>query len=333
MSVSQSTTVAELAGLRPPTVYAWSWWSLSVAGTPQPFNPLAPQTGFYRYKPRATDRGAPAALWHDPDAGWIALVDGKPVSDVVHVWRFAHRWPTTEALYHSVMDGAPWPDEVATTEAIPTAGHNSAQPEAVALDEIAAADKAFADWLTKIGGTIRNEEHDGVAKGYDARLVKLRQDAEAARVEEKDIHLRAGQAVDGKWKPVKTAALAAETRISAAVTGYRKERKRLADEAAKIEREARDAERQAEAATKAAAEAEGKPFLPQAMPTVQRSSPKPTGLHKVESAVIDDPVALATYLAKLGNAEMLALMQSIALRMLKSGAAVPGARLEIDYRA
>ncbi len=42
MTVIQSTTVEELAGLRPPTKDAWSWWSLSVAGTPQPFNPLAP---------------------------------------------------------------------------------------------------------------------------------------------------------------------------------------------------------------------------------------------------------------------------------------------------
>ncbi len=212
-----------LKHLSPPIGNAWKWWSESLAGNPQGFNPISPATGFYRYKPRATDRGAPAALWHDPGAGWIALVDGEPVSDVVHVWRFAHRSPITEALYHAVRDGAPWPDEVAATEATPTAGHNSAQPEAVALDEIAAADKAFADWLAKIGGTIHDEEHDGVAKGYDARIVKLRQDAEAARVEEKDVHLRAGQAVDAKWKPVKTAALAAETKISAAVTAPARE--------------------------------------------------------------------------------------------------------------
>lgn len=324
-------TVAEPDMLRSPTSNEWQWWTRALAGNPQPFNALAPQTGFYRHRQRAADRGSPAALWW---AGrWIAIVGGTEVDDVVLAWRRAHKEPITEDLYHAVMGGGPWPDEIAAAEATPAAGHNSAQPEAVALDEIAAADKAFADWLARIGGTIRDEEHDATAKGYDARIVKLRQDAEAERVAEKEPHLRAGQAVDAKWKPVTAAATAAEARISNAVTGYRKERKRLADEAARIEREARDAERQAQAAAKAAAEAEGKPFLGLAMPTVQRSSPKPTGLRRVESAAVDDPVALATHLATGRNAELLALMQTIALRMLRAGAVVPGAHLEIDYRA
>jgi len=332
MSVIESTTVAEPDGLRPPTKDAWSWWRAALAGNPLAFGTLAPQQGYFRFRPYQRERGAPAAMWF-ADGAWIALVDGQAHADPALVWRWCHKHPITEALYHAVLDGAPWPDEIAATEAAPTAGHNSAQPEAVALDEIAAADKAFADWLAKVGGTILTEEHDQTAKGYDARLVKLRQDAEAARVEEKDVHLRAGQAVDAKWKPVKTAALAAETKISDAVTGYRKERKRLADQAAKIEREARDAERQAQAAAKAAAEAEGKPFLPPAMPTAQRSSPKPTGLRKVEMAVVDDPVALATHLAKAGNAELLALLQKIGLRLLKAKSVAPGCRLIEDYEA
>lgn len=332
MSVSHAT-IEERVALHPPVRNTeWLWWAISLTGKPQTFDPLAPQTGFFRYRFRMADRGVPAALWF-ADGAWVALVDGVPADDPALVWRWCHKHPISEALYHAVIDGAPWPDEVAATEATPSTGHNSAQPEAVALDEIAAADKAFADWLKRIGGTIRDEEHDQTAKGYDARIVKLRQEAEAARVEEKDVHLRAGQAVDAKWKPVKTAALAAETRISAAVTGYRKERKRLADEAARIEREARDAERQAQAAAKAAAEAEGKAFLPPAMPTAQRSSPKPTGLRTIKRAEITDLPALAAQLAAQNNIEMREVCERIALRMLVSGAKVVGATLVIDIKA
>ena len=318
MSLAQVVLVDELPDLlTPPRIgREWDWWQDALAGRPGKFEPLSPQFGYFRHRPRKSERGEPAAIWFDYGKWWC-LIGERSVDDVAGAWRFAHGQPITEEAYNAALEGAPWPDEVAAkVESREVIGGNSGQPEELALDEIAAADAAFAAWFEQQGGVIRDEQANQVAKGYDDRIAKLRKDAEAARKAEKDEFLRQGQAIDERWRVVKAAAVEAEAKISVAVTPYRVERKRIADEAAKIEREARAAARAAGA------------------PEPSRNVAKPaTGLRKTESVVLDDPEALAIHLVKLKNAEVLDLLTKLGLRLLKAGAAAPGARLTTDYRA
>ena len=175
MSLARVVLVDEMPDLLTPPRpgHEWDCGRGALAGRPQKFEPLAPQQGYFRHRSRKSARGEACAVWFD-DGKWWCLVNDRFVDDIAGAWRFAHGQPITEEAYNAALEGASWPEEIAKQVETPAAGHNSAQPEAVALDEIAAADAAFAAWLKEQGGVIRSEEQDQVAKGYDDRIANLR---------------------------------------------------------------------------------------------------------------------------------------------------------------
>ncbi len=319
--------------LAAPPAQPWACWQDSLAGRPQPFKALAPQQGFWRYRPRMAERGSPSVIWHQ-DGAWFAQVDGQPVADVAHVWQFSAKFPVSEKTYLTVLAGGRWPDEQPATEGTPTPGHNTATPEELALDAVRQADEAVKALIKTWGGAVTNEEQDAAIDGYDKRIAKLRLEADKTRKAEKDEFLKGGQAIDKKWNAVRDAALAAEKSISDAATAYRVERKRIADEAAEKERKEREAERLAHAAATQQAAAQNVPPPPAPIFTAARTPKRATGLRRHDEVVFDDlPGTVAWILAMQPvPSDFLEAVKTVANRRFVHGP-VPGARIETSYRA
>ncbi|TIP15657.1 MAG: hypothetical protein E5X92_13260, partial [Mesorhizobium sp.] len=70
----------------------------------------SPESGFFRNRPFKDAPLVPVAIWRDASGNVICLQGGKE-AEADRVWNYACRNPITEALYHSVLAGEPWPDE------------------------------------------------------------------------------------------------------------------------------------------------------------------------------------------------------------------------------
>lgn len=298
--------------LSPPEGDEWAWWTAAVGGLRVGgFQPLAPQTGFYRFRPRKSVRGEPCAIYWE-HGRWWCLIGDRVEDDVALAWRFSHGQPISHELYEAVLAGAPWPDEVAAAvEVKPTLGHNSAPPEESIFDEIKTVDRAFQDWLASIGGAITEDAQDQVAQGYDDRLRALRQRADAAEDNEKKPHHSAWKAVLAKWKPIVALVVAAEDRVSKACTPFRVERDRQ------------------ERAARAAVQIE----------TTERAGApiRPKGFRSIPKVIIDDLPAVAMHFASMKDppADLIEVCRVIAGRHLirKDPIAVPGAHVETIQKA
>lgn len=129
----------------------------------------------------------------------------------------------------------------------PLEGHNNPPAEAtfgLHIDDLFALLSA-----TLAGGSVDTDEKEAAIDGLMDDFRAASKDADEARKTEKKPHDDAGKAVQAKWKPVIDKADRGVAECKAALTPYRVEKQRIADEAA---RKAREAAETAQAAAQAA---------------------------------------------------------------------------------
>lgn len=121
-------------------------------------------------------------------------------------------------------------------------------PEAVIFGEIDAYYDEAKNWASD-GFKIESAEQEAQISEIDKALLKLGQEADALRVDEKKPHDDAAQAVQDKYNPYvqkgKGKVDVARSTLKALLTAWRVEQQRIADEKARKAREAADAERKA----------------------------------------------------------------------------------------
>jgi hypothetical protein len=175
---------------------------------------------------------------------------------------------------------------------------------------------------TLAGGQVDDDIKESVIDELMDEFRKASKDADEARKVEKKPHDDAGKAVQAKWKPIIDKADRGVAECKAALTPYRVEKQRIADEAARRAREA------AESAQKAAQEAlhqsddlevkfQAEQDLEQAKKLtavankIDRSA---TGLRTTWEAELTDKTAALRHYLKAQPDEFTALIQALADR-------------------
>lgn len=199
-------------------------------------------------------------------------------------------------------------------------GHNAPPPDAffgLHIDDLFAL---LSDTLS--GGAVDSDEKEAAIDALLDDFRKAAKDADKARAAEKKPHDDAGKAVQEKWKPIVAKADRGADACKEALTPYRIEKQRIADEAARKARE------EAEAKQKAAQEAlrqsedleakfQAEQELEQAKKltaVANRIDRAPTGLRTHwEAEVTDFGAALRHYL-KAQPDEFVDLIQTLADR-------------------
>lgn len=280
-----------------------------------PITETEPQCGFYRYKNWAAAgdvKWARVAIWFDDatsdPAKLRCMVDGDE-RDPVAIWLRCARYPVTEEAYrHHEQHGA-WPgalEQKASHEraeiggnAPPSAEHETLGAE---LDEEARQVEA---WLA--GRTIESQADADRVEAWTTHLGKLRRRAEEAHRAEKAPILEQGRAIDARWKPIADRASDLVRRLKAAVTPF----------LAKREAEKREAAGAAIASGQAVTRADTKA-------ATSGTHGKRVSLRTVKTARVTDFRAAVSYLVEQENAELRELVQTIANRIAKAGANMPG---------
>lgn len=98
---------------------------------------------------------------------------------------------------------------------------------------------------TLAGGTVDSDDKEAAIDALMDEFRKASKDADKARAAEKKPHDDAGKAVQAKWKPVIDKADRGVTECKSALTPYRIEKQRIADEAARKAREEAEAKQAA----------------------------------------------------------------------------------------
>lgn len=121
-------------------------------------------------------------------------------------------------------------------------------PEMVIFGEIDAYYEEAKNWASD-GFKIESAEQEAQINEIDKALLKLGQEADALRVEEKKPHDDAAQAVQDKYNPYvqkgKGKVDVARSTLKALLTAWRVEQQRIAEEKARKAREEAEAERRA----------------------------------------------------------------------------------------
>ena len=175
---------------------------------------------------------------------------------------------------------------------------------------------------TLAGGTVDDDAKEAAIDALMDDFRKAAKDADEARKVEKKPHDDAAKAVQEKWKPIIAKADRGVEECKAALTPYRVEKQRIADEAARKAREEAEAKQRAaqealrqsedlEAKFKAEQELEQAKKLAAVANKIDRAA---TGLRTHwEAEITDKGAALRFYLQRQPD-EFLALIQTLADR-------------------
>lgn len=175
---------------------------------------------------------------------------------------------------------------------------------------------------TLAGGTVDSDEKEAAIDALMDDFRKASKDADKARAAEKKPHDDAGKAVQAKWKPVIDKADRGVTECKSALTPYRIEKQRIADEAARKAREEAEAKQAAaqaalqqsddlESRFQAEQELEQAKKLTAVANKIDRSA---TGLRTSWEAELTDKTAALRHYLKTQPGEFEALIQTLADR-------------------
>lgn len=175
---------------------------------------------------------------------------------------------------------------------------------------------------TLAGGTVDSDEKEAAIDALMDDFRKASKDADKARAAEKKPHDDAGKAVQAKWKPVIDKADRGVTECKAALTPYRIEKQRSADEAARKAREEAEAKQAAaqaalkqsddlESRFQAEQELEQAKKLTAVANKIDRSA---TGLRTSWEAELTDKTAALRHYLKTQPGEFETLIQTLADR-------------------
>lgn len=175
---------------------------------------------------------------------------------------------------------------------------------------------------TLAGGTVDSDDKEAAIDALMDEFRKASKDADKARAAEKKPHDDAGKAVQAKWKPVIDKADRGVTECKSALTPYRIEKQRIADEAARKAREEAEAKQAAaqaalqqsddlESRFQAEQELEQAKKLTAVANKIDRSA---TGLRTSWEAELTDKTAALRHYLKTQPGEFEALIQTLADR-------------------
>lgn len=317
-------------------------------------------SGFYRLrrKDKTTKEitWEPVAFWRGGDNELCGVRSGQILTadQCLDIWTFVVQYPITEETWRAVAErGEPWPgtdptvakqakdatidrmeaEFIKTTEAIKAGPEPT--PDAKFAADIAEAKKGADAYKA-----IDSDELAAKAQDLRSHLTKLAGDADKLRAELKEPHLKAGREVDSKWQPIIKDAQAAAAGIRSAIEGWetlKRQQARLAEQA-RLAQEAEEARKRAEAIRAAEKANEPPPVFEEPKPVpVQSNAPAPAA--QVKGATgrtasvstyqhvvsIDEDKAFAMF---KGNAELSALLMTLAQKAVNAGMPVPGAVTE-----
>lgn len=152
-----------------------------------------PSCGFYRNR-----RGGAVAIFDD--AGELAIqINGYDITPSIYeeVWLQCALRPVTEDAFNQYMATGKWPDMDGAVMA--SLGDNIANAE-----DREAIEELLATLLADIEdyASINSDEVASRAAGLRNRINEIRLRADKKRKDEKEPHLKAGQAVDAAWQPL-----------------------------------------------------------------------------------------------------------------------------------
>lgn len=299
------------------TTYAY--WMDALKGNFGPVHDGHPQPGFYKKKADKNGNWNAVAIWMEGDTA-LAVEAGKTI-DANDIWTWVCQKPIAEEVYRRVERGEGWPDAIESL-----IGDNNPPADEADADEVESACKAALDAASK---PITSQTDADRLSNHKDRLAKLYKAKEAERTLEKKPHLEAGAFVDAKFRPVLTMIEETGKLVRAILTKW------LNAEQARI-----DAESAAQAkADREAREAAEKANLPPPEPVAvvepvrvkAGTAGRSVALHTYKSAIIKDYAkALA---AVADNAEIKALVQTLADRAARADIALPGTEIKLEKRA
>ncbi|MCQ8781667.1 hypothetical protein [Mangrovibrevibacter kandeliae] len=336
----------------------WTWWQTAVENPQRvmdgtlPVHDGEPMTGFYRTTTEKGGEYKPVAFWYVGGA-LQAAVDGKVASEdfARSIWTHACKRPVSHEAYLAKTEKGVWPDEVVAeikgerqslqakpkTEPAPKrpVRQPSAEPNprAVIGNNAGPAESAefqqlkdeIDEWRRRLDKELKDgdpADEDSASRVSDigTKLSELERQADQMRVAEKQPFLDGGREIDAKFKPLTNMAEDGKRKAKRAVTPYLQ--KKTAEEQERLRQE--DAQRQQERRLDDAAGSRREP-------KAQVGNRKAVSLVKRKVAVIDDPVTLATFMLTKCDPplpDLIEVIRTAALRMLKAGVAVTGAHLE-----
>lgn len=217
-------------------------------------------------------------------------VPGKDkVPTLAELWPYISMHPVTQDRWEYYKANHRLPEEVGPDHNQPPANESLA-------DQIhSAAEEA----MREIKGGIESQLQADRAANHRDRMLRLKDEAETARKEEKAPHIEAGKAVDARWGPAVLEATNAVAFIRNALTPFLRAQKEAAEKASP------GADVKAKAGT----------------------GRRRTGLRVVKSAKIVDWDAAALALLQLGSQDLRVEIQRLANRVLAAGGTLAGCEL------
>lgn len=175
---------------------------------------------------------------------------------------------------------------------------------------------------TLAGGAVDSDEKEAAIDALMDDFRKASKDADEARKEEKKPHDDAAKAVQAKWKPVIDKADRGVSECKAALTPYRIEKQRIADEAARKAREEAEAKQAAaQAALKQSDDLESRFQAEQELEQARKLTAvankidrSATGLRTSWEAELTDKTAALRHYLKTQPGEFESLIQTLADR-------------------
>lgn len=335
----------------------FTWWQNALAGKFGPIHDSDPQAGYYRtrYKDKPWE---PVAIWFEQDRWWA--LRGEREVDASEIWTWCCRNPISYEAYNKAIEGAGWDDEPDA----PTIGHNlPADPfEALKLEYQSEKEQAEAFMKTPI----TTQDQADKAAIWSKRLATIAKKATDLHKVEKQPSLDEGRRIDDKWRDLKEEPADMSKKLKRHMDAYLQEQQRLEqerqrkarEEAQRIAREAEEARIAAEKAaarkvadgiSDAAAIAEHNNRLAEAERLAQQaaeaerdaqarnSSAGRTGarvaLRTFVSAKVNDYQAAATALVLMKHPDILAVIDQLANRAVRSGQSLPGVERVEEQRA
>lgn len=327
----------------------WAWWQAALEGNVGPMHEGQPEQGYYRTRFKG-GQWEPVALWRNDDGCWLAQ-RGDRMVDPADAWNFCRTHPVTHEAWRKAMDGGGWDDEPPA----PAMGHNlPADPfEALTLEYQSEKEQAEAFMKTPI----TTQDQADKAAIWSKRLATIAKKATDLHKVEKQPSLDEGRRIDDKWRGLKEEPADMSKKLKRHIDAYLQEQQRLEQERQRKAREeaqriAREAEEARLAAEKAAAKkvadgisdaaaiaehnnriAEAERLAQQAADAerdaqARNSSAGRTGarvaLRTFVSAKVHDYQAAATALVLMKRPDILAVIDQLANRAVKSGQSLPG---------
>lgn len=211
-----------------------------------------PESGFFRNRPFKDAPLVPVAIWKDAAGNTICLQNGEE-AEADKVWNYACRNPITEALYHSVLAGGAWPDEpasVAKEHNLPAKTGDLHQDLTI---ELAAEKETVETFLKKAISTQEQADQAGV---WTKKLAVIANKATEQFNVEKRPWIEGGNAIDEKWRDLRTDSSALAKKLKKHGEAWLQELDRLEQERQRKAREDADRiRREAEAAARKVADA------------------------------------------------------------------------------